>query len=39
MLPTPAVRARRQRSFGDWLRAVDDYTRWAFNPPRGRTRR
>jgi len=31
MLPTPAIRARGQRSFKGWLKAVDSYTLWAFN--------
>ena len=34
MLPTPMIRSRR--SLSDLVRAVDRYTRWAFNPPAGR---
>lgn len=42
MLPTPAIRATRQprqsrqRALSGLARAVDRYTLWAFNPPRGR---
>ncbi len=42
MLPTPAIRATRQprhrslSGLGGLARAIDRYTLWAFNPPRGR---
>jgi len=39
MLPTPAIRATRpsrHRSLSGLARALDRYTLWAFNPPRGR---
>ena len=39
MLPTPAIRAARQRSLTGWLKAIDRYTLWAFNPQPNRRHR
>lgn len=37
MLPVPAIRSSRtRRSLSDLARALDRYSLWAFNPPRGR---
>ena len=38
MLPPPPVRITRGRSLRDWLKVIDSYTLWAFNPPQHRGR-
>ncbi len=32
MLPLPPIRISRRRSLRDWIRRIDSYTLWAFNP-------
>lgn len=39
MLTTPAIRAPRKSTLRGWLKAVDNYTLWAFNAPAGRRSR
>jgi hypothetical protein len=38
MLPVPPIRLNRRRTLRDWVKKVDSYTLWAFNPqkPLGR---
>jgi hypothetical protein len=38
MLPLPSVRAPQRSPLGTWLKRLDDYTLWAFNPPRSHGR-
>jgi hypothetical protein len=32
MLPLPPIRITPKRSMRDWIKRVDSYTLWAFNP-------